>query len=69
MSRYEPNTKVSEILRAKRAGIKAAPLPAGSPTWAELLAWTWAEIEDAAGRGEPGMRTVRKLPSDSRFDR
>ena len=69
MSRYEPALKVREILQFKRAGIRAAPLPKGTPSWADLLDWTWAEIEESAARGDVGMRTIRKLLSGSRFDR
>ena len=69
MPRYDPKLKVREILRLKRAGIRTAPLPLGTPAWSELLEWTWEEVDEAASRGEVGMRTIRKLLSDSRFDR
>jgi hypothetical protein len=60
---------VREILRGKKASIRAAPLPAGSPDWAEFETMRWEEIEAGAADNNPGFKTVRKLLSDRRFDR
>ena len=69
MFSYDPDRTVAEILRLKTSSIRSAALPTGTPAWSELLGWTWSEVEDAASRGDPGMRTIRKLLSDSRFNR
>lgn len=61
--------KVSEILKQKKGGIKQAPLPSGSPSWDEFSEMTWEQIEDGAEAGEPGFKVVRKLLTDTRFDR
>jgi hypothetical protein len=60
---------VAEILRTKKAGVRAAPLPPGSPTWEQLTPLTWEEVDDRARRNDPGFKTIRKLLSDQRFDR
>jgi len=60
---------VAEILRLKKASITTTPLPPGSPPWRELEAMMWEEIEEGARQGRPGLKTVRKLLSDQRFDR
>lgn len=60
---------VREILRLKKGSIKSAPLPAGAPTWNEIEAMMWEEIDQAAQRNEAGFKTIRKLLADQRFDR
>ncbi len=65
----DPGITVREILRTKRSGIRRAPLPEGSPSWDDIQDWTWQEIEDAAQSGRVGFRTIRKLLTDSRFDK
>ena len=61
--------RVREILRLKKAGIRNAALPPGSPTWVEIDGMMWEEIDEAAHRNEPGFKTIRKLLADLRFDR
>lgn len=61
--------KVRDILRLKKGGIRTAPLPAGSPSWAAVEAMIWEQIEEAARQNEPGFKTIRKLLADQRFDR
>jgi hypothetical protein len=61
--------KVRDILRAKKAGVRTAPLPSGSPDWTEFEAMTWEDIEVGAAENRPGFKTVRKLLTDRRFDR
>jgi hypothetical protein len=61
--------RVVDILRGKKASIRAAPLPPGSPSWSQLEAMIWEEIEAGAKQNLPGLRTVRKLLTDQRFDR
>ena len=61
--------RVSEILKAKKGSVRAAPLPVGSPTWLELEAMMWEQTEAGARQNFPGFKMVRKLLSDQRFDR
>lgn len=60
---------VREILRTKKASVRTAPLPAGSPSWADLEDMMWEDIEAGAVDNRPGCKTVRKLLTDRRFDR
>jgi hypothetical protein len=60
---------VREILRGKKASIKAAPLPSGSPVWDAFETMSWEQIEAGAVANDPGFKTVRKLLADRRFDR
>jgi RHS repeat-associated protein len=60
---------VREILKDKKASIKNAPLPPGSPTWESILNKTWEQIDSAAKRGDLGYDTIRKLLTDSRFNK
>ena len=60
---------VREILRTKKASICHAPLPRGTPPWHELATWVWEDVERAARKGRAGMKTIRKLLTDGRFDR
>ena len=60
---------VREILRGKKASVRDAALPAGSPGWDEFLVMTWEEVDEGARLNRPGFKTVRKLLRDQRFDR
>ena len=60
---------VRDILKLKKASIQRAPLPIGSPDWADLQDLFWYEIDSAAKADKPGYKTIRKLPTDGRFDR
>ena len=53
---------VAEILERKKASIKDAPLPKGSPSWEDLSEERMSEIDT-------GYKTIRKLLSDRRFDK
>ena len=61
--------RVIDILRHKKASIKQARLPQGSPDWDEFSRMTWEQIEDGAYANRPGFKVVRKLLSDKRFDK
>ena len=61
--------RVREILREKKAGIRNAPLPSGSPSWSEFELMIWEEIEEGARNNQPGFKMVRKLLTDRRFDK
>jgi hypothetical protein len=65
----DPNTKISDILKSKKASIKTARLEPGSPNWDEVQELVWRDIEEGAKQGRPGYRTIRKLLTDSRFNR
>ena len=60
--------KVAEILKLKKAGIKRAALPTGSPSWKEFSEMTWEQIEFGAKANLPGFKVVHKLLTDRRFD-
>ena len=66
---FDPKAKVGDILKGKHGSLKNAPLPRGSPGWDEIQDLTWEEIEDGVKRGKNGYRTIKKLLSDSRFDK
>jgi hypothetical protein len=59
----------SDILRQKKASIKLARLPKGSPDWDEFSEMTWEEIEHGVRVNKPGFKVVRKLLTDKRFDK
>lgn len=61
--------KVEEILKQKKGSIREAPLEPGSPSWDQILNMTWEEIDAAAKSNTPGYKTIRKLLSDTRFDK
>jgi hypothetical protein len=69
MSHKYDGLRVSDILRTKKASVRTAPLPPGSPSWSEFESMTWEEIDEGARRNLPGYKTVRKLLTDQRFDR
>jgi hypothetical protein len=60
---------VKEILRTKKASVRSAPLPEGSPAWHEVEELPWEEVDLAAQEGRPGFKTIRKLLTDGRFER
>ncbi len=60
---------VAEILKRKRAGIRQAALDPGSPSWDEILDLTWWDVKERARRRLPGYKTLRKLLSDSEYNR
>jgi hypothetical protein len=60
---------VCDILRQKKASIKLARLPKGSPDWDEFSEMTWEEIEQGIRANKPGYKVVRKLLTDKRFDK
>jgi hypothetical protein len=60
---------VSQVLKGKRGSIMRAPLPAGSPSWADIMNMTMNEIRAAAQANRPGFKTILKLLTDSRFNK
>ena len=61
--------RVVDILRHKKASIKQARLPQGSPDWDEFSRMMWEQVEDGARANRPGFKVVRKLLTDKRFDK
>ena len=61
--------KVSDILKRKKASLKQAPLPSGSPDWDTFMQMTWEQVEEGARTNRPGFKVVRKLLTDKRFDK
>ncbi len=61
--------KVIDILKLKKASIKQAQLPKGSPNWEEINQMIWEEIEANANANLTGFKAIRKLLSDRRFDK
>jgi hypothetical protein len=61
--------KVADILKRKKASIKQARLPQGSPDWETFVEMTWEQIEAGARANRPGFKVVRKLLTDKRFDK
>ena len=68
MADYAGKT-VAEILKTKRARIKHAPLPEGSPSWDDIMQLTWEEIEEKYKQGDPGFKTFHKLLTSKRFEK
>jgi hypothetical protein len=60
---------VADILRRKKASVKQAHLPRGSPDWDAFMQMTWEQIEAGARANRPGFKVVRKLLTDKRFDK
>jgi hypothetical protein len=60
---------VREILKIKKGSVLSAPLPSGAPDWSAIADMTGEEVDRAAQDDRPGFRTIRKLLSDTRFDR
>jgi hypothetical protein len=63
------NLTVAEILKGKKASIKYAPLPKGSPSWDDILDESWEEIDRRARARIPGYKTIRKLLKDKEYDK
>jgi len=61
--------QVVDILRHKKASIKQARLPQGSPDWDAFSQMTWEQVEDGAHANRAGFKVVRKLLTDKRFDK
>jgi len=65
----DPGETFADILTRKKASIKQAPLPSGSPDWDTFMQMAWADIEEGARDNKPGFKVVRKLLTDKRFDK
>jgi hypothetical protein len=66
---HNPDEKVRNILKRKKASIKNAPLEPGSPNWDAILDMTIGEVLAEAKNGTPGYRTFKKLLTHKDYDR
>lgn len=69
MPANDDNETVADILSRKKGSIRQAPLEPGSPSWADIMGETWADIKRKSSRRVPGYKTFRKLLSDSEYDK
>ncbi len=65
----EADITVSDVLEGKLGSITRAPLPPGSPAWADIQGMSIADIRAAAKGNEPGFKTILKLLTDNRFNK
>jgi len=65
----ESDIIVSDVLKGKLGKIIRAPLPPGSPSWADIANMTMADVRAAAKANEPGFKMIYKLLKDSRFNK
>ena len=60
---------VREILGRKKASVRQAPLDPGSPSWDDILDWSWEELVRRAKGRVRGYKTLKKLLSSGEYDR
>jgi RHS repeat-associated protein len=60
---------VGDVLKSKLGSITRAPLPPGSPSWAEVSNMTVAEVRAAAKANEPGFKTILKLLTEGKYNK
>jgi hypothetical protein len=60
---------VKEILAGKKASVRDARLPAGSPSWDDILGLAWEEIVERAKRRLPGYKTIKKLLGSREYNK
>jgi RHS repeat-associated protein len=65
----EADITVSDVLGGKLGSITRAPLPPGSPAWADVQDMSIADVRAAAKANEPGFKTILKLLTDNRFNK
>jgi RHS repeat-associated protein len=65
----EADITVADVLKGKLGKITRAPLPPGSPSWADIQQMTIAEIRAAAKANEPGYRTILKLLTEGKYNK
>ncbi|HTU79116.1 MAG TPA: RHS repeat-associated core domain-containing protein [Solirubrobacteraceae bacterium] len=64
----EADVTVSDVLAGKVGRITRAPLPPGSPAWADIQDMSIADVRAAAKANEPGFKAIYKLLNDNRFN-
>jgi hypothetical protein len=60
---------VAEILRTKKASVRTAPLPSGSPSWDSISNMPWEEVVQKAKERIAGFKTIKKLLGDKEYDK
>jgi RHS repeat-associated protein len=65
----EADVTVSDVLAGKVGKITRAPLPPGSPAWADIQDMSIADVRAAAKANEPGFKMIYKLLNDNRFNK
>jgi RHS repeat-associated protein len=65
----ELHKTVDEVLKGRKASIRRAPLPKGSPSWEDIGKMSVYEVQQRARRGEIGFKTIWKLINDLRFSK
>ena len=53
-----PDITVSDVLEGKLGKITRAPLPPGSPAWADIQDMSIADVRAAAKANEPGYKVI-----------
>ena len=65
----EADITVSDALEGKLGSITRAPLPPGSPAWADIQDMSIADVRAAAKAGEPGYKTILKLLTEGKYNK
>ena len=65
----EADVTVSDVLAGKVGRITRAPLPLGSPAWADIQDMSIVDVRAAAQANEPGFKAIYKLLNDNRFNK
>jgi hypothetical protein len=60
---------VDAILKGKKSSIRRAPMDSGAPPWDAIGSLSWEEIVSRAEADEPGVKTIKKLLGEKRFDK
>jgi RHS repeat-associated protein len=65
----EADVTVADVLKGKLGSITRAPLPPGSPAWADIQDMSIADVRAAAKAGEPGYKTILKLLTEGKYNK
>jgi hypothetical protein len=65
----EADVSVADALKGKVGSITTAPLPPGSPAWADIQEMSIADVRAAAKAGEPGYKTILKLLTEGKYNK
>jgi RHS repeat-associated protein len=65
----EADITVSDVLEGKLGKITRAPLPPGSPSWADIQEMTMADVRAAAKANEPGFKAIYKLLREGKYNK
>ncbi len=60
---------VAEILAKKKASVRDAGLEPGSPSWDDIMDFTWEEVVERAKRRRPGFKTIKKLLGSKEYNK